>query len=297
MNSDKSPHEKTDGCCAIRVGSKVLATGMNLARAVSFVLLLVSLQAFAANEQTLGVLQVGDHTYHNVRVRTKAKDYIFIVHSSGMTSIKVTQLPVEVRAELGYATDTVPASIPTSLAHQSVAMVEQVKSQSYQAWDRTGLGSKLQQLGTYPTVVVVIAVLLMVHLFCSYCCMLICQKTGNNPGLLVWLPLLQAVPMLRAASMSIWWLGALFIPALNLLAWVVWCLRIVEARRKTIPLAILLLFPLTSWLAFLFLAFSEDSRDKGTKVHVEAVSLQSVLTSVKRSGATTFLRRERHIVA
>lgn len=299
MNNDRSEHKKTAGFCAARLASKVSGTGKCVARAVSFLLLLVSSQVFAANDQTLEVLQAGDHTYHNVTVRTKAKDYVFIVHSTGMTSIKVTQLPADLREKLGYAakTDTGASLIPTKVANRCMALLGRVEAQLSQAWQRTGLESKLQQVRTYPTVVAVIAASLMLHLFCSYCCLLICQKTGNNPGMLVWIPLVQAVPMLRAASMSVWWLGALFLPGLNLVAWILWCVKIVQARHKTMPLAILLLFPLTSWFAFLFLAFSEDSRDKGAKVRVETMSLQSVWTSKERSEIGALLHGEQHIVA
>ena len=289
MNDDKSEHKNPIGCLS--------RCGTSLARAVSIGLLLVSLRAFAANEETLGTLQVGSHTYQNVTVRTKAKDYILIVHSAGITSIKATQLPAEVREKLGYASDNARVAASTKVAKRGVAWVEGLKTQISQIWQRTGLGSKLRQLQTGPTLIGVVAALVIAHLFCSYCCMLICQKTGNNPGLLVWLPLLQGVPMLRAASMSVWWLGALFIPGLNLLGWVLWCVKIVRARRKTMPLALLLSFPLTSWFAFLFLAFSEDSRHQGEKVRVEAMTFQSVCGPAESIGVKALLQREQHIVA
>ena len=73
--------------------------------------------------------------------------------------------------------------------------------------------------------------------------------------------------------------------------------EIVEARQKTMPLAILLLFPLTSWFAFLFLAFSQDSRDEGAKVHVETMTLQTVCTSGTRYWKRVLLQGEQHIVA
>jgi len=308
MNNDESDRKKRDEGYVLRgarrvMRAKVLGTGAYFAPAVSFLLLLLSLPAFGADEQRLGELQVGDRTYENVTVRTKAKDYIFIVHSSGMTSIKVTQLPADVLGKLGYAptampkrtTDAVAALTRTSIARGGVALVEGGEAKLLQAWRKTGPASKMQHLTTYPVLVVVAAVLLMAHLFGSYCCMLICRKTGNVPGFLVWVPLLQAVPMLRAASMSAWWFGGLFIPGLNLLGYVLWCVKIVKARQKTMPLAILLLFPLTSWFAFLFLALSEDSRDEGAKVHVETMTLATAWSL--RSRTRVLLQSEQHIVA
>ena len=63
----------------------------------------------AAVEQTFATLQVGARTYTNVTVTTKAKNYIFILHSSGMENIKVADLPEDVRDQLGYVPE-VPKS-------------------------------------------------------------------------------------------------------------------------------------------------------------------------------------------
>ena len=56
-------------------------------------------------------------------------------------------------------------------------------------------------------------------------------------------------------------------------------------------------FPLTSWFAFLFLAFSEDSRDEGAKVHVETMTLQTVCSSGTRYWKRVLWQGEQHIVA
>jgi len=77
--------------------------GRCLARAVSFLLFLLSLHAFAANEETFATLKVGAHTYRNVRVTTKGKNFIIIFHSGGITSIKVSELPADILQKLGYA--------------------------------------------------------------------------------------------------------------------------------------------------------------------------------------------------
>ena len=46
-------------------------------------LLIVPFGAIGAIEQTFDMLQIGTRTYKNVTVTTKAKDYIFILHSAG----------------------------------------------------------------------------------------------------------------------------------------------------------------------------------------------------------------------
>src|SRR5437764_15170904 len=57
----------------------------------------------AALEQTFEVLQIGTHTYRNVTVTTKTKNYIFIMHSTGMENIKLTELPPDILTKLGYS--------------------------------------------------------------------------------------------------------------------------------------------------------------------------------------------------
>ena len=244
------------------------------------------------------MLQVGDRSYQDATVRTKAKDYIIIVHSKGITSIKVTQLSEEVRERLGYASakHIDPALTAEKVTSRGAACIDGLKGQISEVWQRATFGPVRQTFVTFPTVVAAICALLIIHLFCSYCSMLICQKAGLDAGMLVWLPVLQAIPMLQAASMSTRWFGAFLIPGLNVYAWGLWCIKIVAARQKTMPLAILLMFPLTSWFAFLFLAFSKDSRED-TKVQVKPLTFQSTRTSPGRTGLRALLRSEQHIAA
>jgi hypothetical protein len=51
---------------------------------------------------------------------------------------------------------------------------------------------------------------------------------------------------------------------------------IVEARSKTFPLTLLLLFPLTSWLAFIFLALSTAPPSETKEHHLEIMTLERV---------------------
>jgi hypothetical protein len=59
--------------------------------------------------------------------------------------------------------------------------------------------------------------------------------------------------------MSGWWFLALLVPLLNLVASVLWCFNIVKARGKSIWVGVLLLLPVTSPFAFLYLAFSNGA--------------------------------------
>jgi hypothetical protein len=92
-------------------------------------------------------------------------------------------------------------------------------------------------------------------LFCT-CCSLICKKTGHPGGLVVWLPVFQMIPLFRAAGMSRWWFLAMFVPLLNLVGQVLWCVKITQARGKGFLTAVMLILPVTNILAFLYLALS-----------------------------------------
>jgi hypothetical protein len=106
--------------------------------------------------------------------------------------------------------------------------------------------------------------------------MLICQKTGQEPGVLVWLPVFNVFPLLRAAGMSPWWFLASFVPVLNLVAYILWCVNIAKARAKTLWTAIFLLLPLTNLLAFLYLAFSgSGGRKKNENRRIEIMTLET----------------------
>src|SRR5262245_35479242 len=259
MSMDRSAEKTAENALPPSPGDKsnmqMQGIGRGLARAASFLLLLFSLSICAANEETFATLKIGDHTYQNVRVTTKSKNFIIILHSGGITSIKVSELPLGALQKLGYAPAPTPKQrikTPTMLASLVVPktdmeFIKRIKAKLTQAWQGTELGFKKHVSKPNPRLVVIaVAVLLVGYLFYSYCCVLICQKTGNEPGVWGWVPLLQAFPLLRAASMPAWWFAALFIPGLNLLGYALWCVRIVQAREKTMPWTILLLFPLTT---------------------------------------------------
>ena len=220
----------------------------------------------AAAEQTFDMLQIGSRTYRNVTVTTKSKDYIFILHSAGMTNIKVAELSPELREKLGYAEPPKPkesATNATAWAKQTLNKLEtsqQLKTMEAQVvstW-RDYVPSDSLQLPPLTTTLLWELVALVAVLYFSncYCCMLICQKAGQKPGFLVWLPVLQLFPLLRAAGMSPWWFLGFFVPLLNFLAYVLWCWNIAKARNKSGWVALFLFLPVTSLLAFLYLAFS-----------------------------------------
>ena len=241
--------------------------------------------AWATVEQTFDVLQIGTHTYRNVTVTTKNKDYVFFLHSAGMINVKVKELPPEVQVQLGYADPQVKpkANDPVLLAKQTVAKLEtpQVKNIEQQLankW-RSEIAARNIHLPPITRDVIFIALggLLALYLFHCVCCMMICHKVNQRPGILVWLPLLQIFPMLRAAGMSGWWFLAAFVPGLNLIAHILWCTKIVENRGKNGLLAFLLVLPVTNVFAFFYLAFSNGNPPptKKEQKRVEIMTLET----------------------
>ena len=105
---------------------------------------------------------------------------------------------------------------------------------------------------------------------------MICTKAGTAPGLMVWLPVFQVFPLLRAAGMSPLWFLAYFVPVLNILAQVMWSIKIAEARGKNVLVGIMLLVPLLNLLAFLYLAFSSGvEQEKKAERKVQIMTLET----------------------
>jgi len=237
--------------------------------------------AEAAAEESFDVLQIGTHSYSNVTVTTKAKTYIFIMHSAGMETIKLADLPEEVQEKLGYiASKPKPkpalTSSATVWAKERLAKLDVPQAQvQWNEWmmKLTG-GRSLEDLKKEGQSLLanrrgfVLSVLAgglgFYLLFCNFC-RLICQKTGKEAGGLVWLPVLKIIPLLRAAGMSGWWFLLCLVPVLNLVPGIIWAFKIAKARGKDVAVGILLLIPGLNVFAFLYLALADGGGSRSRK--------------------------------
>lgn len=220
--------------------------------------MLVSLTVFGtfssvAVEETYPLLQTRTGTYTNVTVTSKTPKYIFILHAAGMTTVQVKDLELEQQKELGYAKSESqsPASLvfAKTLVPRFESKLEPLKAQ----WKKSPLnGLKPQRNVIYSAT----AILVVLHLFFSFCCQLICLKAQKPASFLVWLPLFQIIPLLRAANMSGWWFIASCLPLLNLVAMILWSFNIAKARGKSALTGLFMILPITNFFAFLYLAFS-----------------------------------------
>jgi len=215
---------------------------------------------------------------------SKAKNYIFIFHKGGMNSIKVADLPEELRAKLGYAIaekTNATARTATGWAKAEVAklqtpQIKEIRTQLARNWRGKKLGSlQLTRLVSLNVLLAILGIMLVVYLLHCYCFMLICQKTGHPPGPLVWLPVVQWFPLLRAAGMSGWWFVACLLPLLNVLTFVLWSVKIAKARGKSGWVTVFLILPPSTFLAILYLAFSDGGGAKGDEDEPEVMSLQA----------------------
>jgi len=124
-------------------------------------------------------------------------------------------------------------------------------------WREGGAEAVIKAFGNPIAVWTMVGIVVLMYLFFCYCSMMICRKAHTSPGILVWIPGLQMIPLLRAAGMSGVWFLAYLVPVVNLIAQFIWYVKIVKARGKGPILVLWLVLPLTSPFAFLYLAFSE----------------------------------------
>ena len=225
-------------------------------------LLFISSATSQAVDQTFDLFQTKTAVYSNVTVTTKSAEYIVIQHSSGLASLKVADLSHEQQQELGYGAAKGSRNGSMTVSAKAKAMVAAIPTkQIEQAWSKHApAGSPSLKLGKLDSTIIfaVLGVFALLYLFFCYCASLICQKAGKPGGLLVWLPILQYIPLLRAAKMSPLWLLAMFVPLLNFIVHIMWSFRIAGVRGQGLFTAIFLILP-TYPLAFMYLAFAGGS--------------------------------------
>jgi hypothetical protein len=261
------------------------------------VTLILPWRAAGEVEQTFDVLQIGTHIYTNVTITTKAKNYIFLMHSTGLATIQVSEIPPELRETLGYrppeqkpksSASTAVHWAKDAMAYLSVSHVKATEKRWGESWSGHSAAevAKIKAMGRRE-IYMAAGVLAAFHLIFCFFLKLICLKTGNEPGILIWLPVFQIFPLLRAAAMSPAWFLAYLVPAsvasaanfwptlfsqrmlplfatlavVNIIvAHGIWCAKIAKARGKSQWAGFCLFLPITGPLAFLYLALSNGSR-------------------------------------
>ena len=97
---------------------------------------------------------------------------------------------------------------------------------------------------------------IMAWIFMSLCLRAIIRKAGKSPGCLVWVPILQLIPAMEAAQMSLLWLIALFLPTVigQILFFIVLGVGLARATRHDPFWGVMFLTPCTGAVALFYLA-------------------------------------------
>ena len=102
-----------------------------------------------------------------------------------------------------------------------------------------------------------VTLILAIYIFTCFCYKLICQKTGKEPGGIIWIPVVRYIPLMQVAKMPEWLVVLLLVPFANLVVFILMWAKVCEARGKSPWLVILWFIPIVN-IAFLpYLAFSE----------------------------------------
>lgn len=216
-------------------------------------------------------LQSGTTVYSNVTVYGQSETDLYISYAGGMGNVKISSLDHATLRALGLkggADETVSERIGSSKTMEQVkASMASINSKYLEQF---GIGERLKNFKPSPQILAgAVAVGLLCYLFFCFCFKLICLNAGEKPGGLIWLPILQLLPLLRAARMPGWHLLLFFVPVVNIGMSIWWTFRIVKACGKTPLVAVLMILPITNLFAFLYLAFSkgrantEDTKNPG----------------------------------
>ena len=234
--------------------------------------LLTLVDCAEAAEQKFSTLKIGTQTYTNVTVTTKAKSYIVLLHKMGMSSVKLADLSEEQRTQLGYALPPKPKGAPAVWAKEKLARLDTPQIRDI----RSSLGAQAAVVRSNPTLLWGLAAgVVLLHLGLCYCCLRICRKAGVPSGVLVFIPLLNLFPLLKAAGMNSMWFFAFLVPMFNCIAQGVWSVKIVKALRERLWIAAFLLVPITNPFAMIYLAYSPEKRPKKQPRPVEMMTLET----------------------
>jgi uncharacterized membrane protein YhaH (DUF805 family) len=135
------------------------------------------------------------------------------------------------------------------LTQQTLSKKDSVMNDNASAAAGTAMGLGL--------VLFVLLIALAFYVFYCFCAKRICEKCGVNPGILIWIPIANLVPLLQAAKMPIWMIILFLVPIINLIIAIMMWVKICQARGKSGWLVILLVIPIANLIFLPYLAFSE----------------------------------------
>jgi len=221
----------------------------------------LSVAPLAAADVELPVLKSGTDVFTNVTIYGQTTTDLFIKHSRGFGNIKISSLDDPTLRLLKLGGETPEEKVAGTVSGKAVSAVATMKAKLESSTDvrvpsQADVLGSLSQFRPSPNL---IAIVLIAYLLYCACLKLICQNAGSKAGPMIWFPVLQMFPLLRAAKMSAWWFVAFLIPLVGLVAHIVWCVKICQACGKSALVIVLLILPGTNVLAFLYLALSKGN--------------------------------------
>ncbi len=103
----------------------------------------------------------------------------------------------------------------------------------------------------------ILVICLAFYVFYCFCTKRICEKCGVNPGILIWIPIANLIPLLQVAKMPVWMILLFLVPLINLVIGIMLWVKICQARGKSGWLVILMFIPIANIIFIPYLAFSE----------------------------------------
>ena len=221
----------------------------------------------AAADIELATLQSGTEVFTNVTVYNQTETDLFIKHARGFGNVKISSLDNATLRLLKLGGETPEEAAAHSASGKVAATMATVKAklESSSPWIVSSEGEVRGLVSQVQITPNIIAIALLVYLLFCASLKLICGNAGSKPGWMIWFPVLQMFPLLRAAKMSAWWFVVFLIPLVGVVAHIVWCVKIAEACRKSRLVAVLLILPVTNLVAFLYLALSKPENQPAEK--------------------------------
>ena len=224
------------------------------------VVVLALCATMAQADENLPMLKANGQVYSNVTVFKVTATDIYFTSPQGLANAKLQNLDPDLQKHFHYNSTPQTATNSANAAHigqKSATAGASSVGQDDAKVDQTGQGKTAAGSEVGKVLMMVAGVLLLVHLMLCYCFKRICEKCEVEPGLLVWMPVFNAIRMLQAGRLSRWLFILFLIPIVNVAMFLIMWKRICEARGKSPWLILMLFFPVLNLLFVFYLAFSD----------------------------------------
>lgn len=230
-------------------------------------LLMLGFAGAGRAEKVLPTLKSGTVVYSNVTVYSQTEHDLYISHAQGLGNVKISTLDDDSLRALGLKEESQPDTVMARGVSQTMDKLKtSFGTIGVNRESLAGMSEKLkgfQEVKASPQAIgIAAAIAVFVYLFICFCMKLICHNAGAPAGALVWFPLLQMFPLLRAAKMPAWYFLLFLIPVINIIMQIWWCFRIASACGKSALVGVALILPGLNLLAFLYLAFSKGQPEE-----------------------------------